>query len=241
MRVPVHYADDVAVMKKREAARGKAAEHLRACPFCRELFVQGEADVCPDCGIPLRDIASLPPSPDAEALIHEEAGARPLEHTIPQAEMLPWTDMSRGRGILLLCSLAGLVSFYLPWAAQTLPETLTWKGVELAHKQSFFWSIFTAWLVLFPAVASRRTLLKMVGARIAIMTLSALPAIGCGFLLSRPTKLIVKGVPFEYHWTYGFWATIAVSVVATMVAFRFGGRLDDVKVRHGSSAGEVLH
>ncbi|MGZ5967598.1 MAG: hypothetical protein ACXWP4_08015 [Polyangiales bacterium] len=242
MAPKVHYADEVALamkMKKQKQARSK---HLAACPFCRELFVDGESDTCPECGIELRDLADLPPSPEAEVLNHEEAAARPLQVTIPQAEMLPWTDMSRGRGILLLCALAGMAVFFLlPWAIQTSPENVIYKGHELAKRQGFFWMSLTAWLVLFPSVASRRTILKMVGSKIAVLMLAAMPAIWCGFLLTRPTRVIVKGLPFEYHWGPGFWATLTISVVATVVAFRFGGRLDDVTVRSGSSAGEVLH
>jgi len=241
MRAPVHYADDVASEKAKRAKFLTKSDDLRACPFCRELFVTGESDECPECGIPVRDIADLPPSPDAERLMHEEAATRPHLHTVPQAEPLPIKDMSRGRGPLLACALLGLLAFYLPWAVQTMPETVSMSGADMAHKASFFWSSFTAWLVLFPAVASRRTILKMHGARPAIIMLASLPAVWCGFLLSKPTHLTVKGVPFEYHWGPGFWATFALSAIATAVAFRFGGRLDDVRVSHGSSSGEVVH
>lgn len=236
----MHYADDVASEKVK---RGKflRADGLRACPFCRELFVEGETENCPECGIAVRDLGELPDSPDAERLIHEEVGARQVKATIPQAEPLPWRDLSRGRGILCAIALLGIGAFYLPWAQQTLPHAVSYTAAELAKKQSFFWCAFTAWLVLFPAAASRRTLLKMHGARPALVMLSALPATWCAFLLSRPTKLLVKGVPFEYHWGPGFWATVALSIAATLVAFRYGGRLDDVKVQRGSSTGEVLH
>jgi hypothetical protein len=240
----VHYADDVASEKARRAKFLTKSDDLRACPFCRELFVKGESDDCPECGIPVRDIAELPPSPEAERLIHEEASSRPHEHTIPQAEPLPLKDMSRGRGPLLLCALLGLAAFYLPWAVQTMPENVSMNGAEMAHKAAFFWSSFTAWLVLFPAVASRRTILKMHGARPAIIMLASLPAVWCGFLLSKPTRLVVRGVPFEYHWGYGFWATFALSALATAIAFRFGGRLDDVPVARSArdeSTGEIWH
>lgn len=241
MRARVHYADDVASEKAKRAKFLTKSDDLRACPFCRELFVTGESDDCPECGIPVRDLAELPPSPEAERLLHEEAEGNPHLHTVPQAEPLPWKDMSRGRGPLLACAVLGLVAFYLPWAVQTMPENVTMNGAEMAHKVAFFWSAFTAWFVLFPAVFSRRTLLKMHGARPALIMLASLPAVWCGFLLSKPTRLLVKGVPFEYHWGIGFWATFALSALATAIAFRFGGRLDDVRVTRGSSAGEVVH
>ncbi len=252
MKVPVHYADDVAlerarkksVLARRARTRAQKPVGLRACPFCRELFTEDEGDVCPDCGVALRDHAELPLSPEAEALIHEEAAAKPHEHTIPQAEPLPWRDLSRGRGVLLACALGGLAAFYvLPWMQQTLPHAVTYTGPELArHMTRHFWATFTAWLVLFPAVASRRTLLKMHGARPALVVLSALPGVWCATLLLKGTRVVDRmGVAHEWQWGVGFWATLALSIVATVVSFRFGGRLDDVKVRHGSSVGEVLH
>jgi hypothetical protein len=243
MRIPVHYADDVASEKAKRARVLRKAEDLRACPFCRELFVHDEGDVCPECGIPVRDIADLPPSPDAERLIHEEVGARPQGHTVPQAEPLKWSDLSRGRGPLLVLALLGLAAFYLPWAEFTAPENVTYTAAELARKEKFFWSAFTAWMVLFPAVASRRTILKMIGGRPAIVMLSAMPAVWCAFLMSRPAHKVIKGITIEYHWGPGFWATVALSLTATLIALRFGGRLDEPRAaaRHGSSAGETVH
>lgn len=237
----MRYADDVASDRVK---RGKflRADGLRACPFCRELFVEGETEICPDCQIPVRDLADLPDSPDAERLIHEEVGARQIKAIVPHAEPLPWRDLSRGRGLLCALSLLGLGAFYLPWAIQTLPESVHYNGAELAHKVRYFWGAFTAWLVLFPAVASRRTLLKMHGARPAVVMLAAMPALWCSVLLTRPTKLLVHGVPFEYHWGPGFWATFVLSVAATFVALRFGGKLEDApRVQKGSAAGVVLH
>ncbi len=237
----MHYADDVASPKASKARFLRKAEDLRACPFCRELFVHDEGDVCPECGIPVRDIADLPPSPEAERLIHEEAGGRPLAHTVIEAEPLKWSDLSRGRGPLLAIALLGMVAFYLPWAVQTMPHNVNYSGAEMARNASFFWCAFSAWLVLFPAVASRRTILKMIGGRPAIMMLAAMPAVWCGFLLNRPTKLVRHGVAFEYHWGVGFWATIALSVLATIIAFRFGGRVSEPGAQTSPPAGELLH
>jgi hypothetical protein len=235
-RLGTQYADDVAIEKRR---RGRDRGGLRACPFCRELATDDDPDTCPECGIALRDLRSLPRSADADA-VHEEDRAHALA-PIPQAEPLPWTHVGRGRGVLLGIALLGLIAFHAPWAIQTLPESVSYSAAELARKQSFFWSAFAAWLVLVPAVASRRTLLRMVSARLPITFLSAMPGLWCAFLLTRPTRVVRSGVPFEYHFGPGFWATLVLSVVATLVAIRFGGRLDDVEVRHGSSAGEVLH
>ncbi len=196
---------------------------LTACPFCREMFVADETRVCPDCGIAVKDIVDLPVSDDAERLTHEEAAAQPIERTrIPDAEELKWKDFSRGRGVLLLLSLAGLAAFYLPWAVQTLPFPQTFDAHDLARKQSYFWVTFTAWLILFPAVLTRRTVTKMLGSRIALATLSVMPAMWCAFLLTRPTRIVVKGLPFEYHWGVGFYLTLALSLVAVVFAIGFG-------------------
>jgi hypothetical protein len=236
----MHYSDVVSE-KAKKARFLRGAEDLRACPFCRELFVHDEGDVCPECGIPVRDIAELPPSPEAERLIHEEADGKPLVHTVPEAEPLAWRDMSRGRGPLLAIALLGIAAFYLPWAVQTMPHDVRYSGAEMARTARFFWCAFSAWLVLFPAVASRRTILKMIGGRPAITLLASMPAVWCLFLLNRPTKLVRHGIVFEYHWGVGFWATLALSVAATLIAIRFGGRLEVRRAQQSPAASETAH
>ena len=222
-------------------SRGRGSG-LRACPFCRELFTDDETDTCPECGLTVRDLASLPPSPEAEELTADEVASRKIAPKIPQSEPLPWKHLGRGRGVLMACALIGMLAFYLPWAKLTSPETATWTGAEMAHVKHFYWSIFTAWLVLFPAVASRRTILKMVGARVAVVCLAAIPAFQAGLILvQQKTHIELHGVPYVLHWMPGIFVTLATSVIAIGFAFRFGGRLDDVKVESGSSVGETLH
>src|SRR6185295_13859101 len=87
---------------------------LLACPFCREMFEEGEANACPVCGMALAQLHKLPPSIDA---LHDEAGVP----TAPEAELLPWTSLGRGKGPLAVVGLAGLVFFFLPWVQLTLP------------------------------------------------------------------------------------------------------------------------
>ncbi len=224
--------------------RSKPAPHksgkgtgLRACPFCRELFTDDETDTCPECGLVVRDLAELPLSPDAEHLTAEEGKHVPL----PQAEPLPWKHMGRGRGLLLACAVVGLVAFYLPWMIQTAPDHEFWTGSQMAQVKGFYWSAFTAWLVLFPAVLSRRTILKMVGARVALVCLAAMPALTVAMLMRVPQHKVSLGVAFDFHWGPGMYVTLVASILATLVAFRFGGKLDDVTVTKGSSRGEVVH
>ena len=208
---------------------------LRACPFCRELFVDDETDVCPDCGIPVRDLGSLPPSPEAEAIAAEE------RQLLPHMEPLPWSDFSRGRGVLLACAVLGIAAFFLPWASLRQPEVAHWSGLQLAQVKSFYWSSLVAWLVLVPAVLTRRTVMKMVGARLACGMLAAWPALQTAtILIGQQTHLVRRGVAFELHWGPGIYATMALSIVAVIAVIRFGGRLDDGPARRGSK-GELLN
>jgi len=211
------------------ASRRKSG--LSACPFCRELFADGEHSHCPECGVELADLTALPPSLEAEALIHEEAAsATQAAHapiaTVKDTTIMPLGDMSRGRGVLMGCALFGFVLFFLPWAKQSMPEIVSYTGLDLAKVKGFFWSTLAAWMVMVPAVMSRRSVLKMIGARVAVVMLAMVPGIQCAFLLSRPIRRVVKGVPFEFSWGPAIYATIAVSVVATIAALGFGGKLE---------------
>src|SRR5262249_28644184 len=80
---------------------------LVACPFCREMFEEGEETHCPVCGVQLTSFSNLPPSIEA----HDEADV-PLA---PEQERLPSTYMGRGKGILGIVGIAGLGLFFLPW------------------------------------------------------------------------------------------------------------------------------
>lgn len=225
--------------KQKPAPKPRGA-HLRACPFCRELFVDDETETCPECGLVVKDLADLPPSPDAEVLESEESRGRVVAKT-PHTEPLPWTHMGRGRAVVLFCAVAGLITFYLPWAVQTVPHVVSYSARNMATIKPFYWSAFTAWLVLFPAALSRRTLLKMVGARVALVFLAAIPGLQALMMLQRQTHVVSHGIDFEFHWTAAIYVTLALSAIASLFAARFGGRLDDVTVAKGSSAGQVLH
>src|SRR3954463_7071474 len=94
------------------AARRRVA--LLACPFCREMFEEGEAKACPVCGMALAKFETLPLSHDA---VHEEGGVP----TAPELELLPWTFLGRSKGPLVVLGIAGAVLFFLPWVKLTLP------------------------------------------------------------------------------------------------------------------------
>ncbi len=209
-------------MAKTAARRGAG---LRACPFCRELYVDDEHHVCPECGVELRELSSLPLSAEAQALEHEE-GTHAAVATAPQAEPLPWTDLSRGRGPLLAVALAGFaVFFFAPFVAFTAPASSVLTAFHMARSAKIVWSLLVSWMILVPAVLSRRTILQMWGARVACAFLSAVPGvyslIALGGPTSKPTR--IPNVVYHWHWGPGLYGTIALSAVATYFALRFGG------------------
>jgi hypothetical protein len=206
---------------------------LVACPFCREMFEEGEATACPVCGMALTKLEKLPLSIDA---IHDEGGV-PLA---PELEIVPFTYARRGRGALVVLGLLGLVLFFLPWVRLTLPYVDVKSGFDLAHQRiGWLWGVFAAWMVLIPTVASRRSIWKMRGARVAAAFLSAIPSIAVAILLLRPPRGGI--IPVRYTWDWPIWATLAISLVAIAVSVRLGGRIDDITVERGTSEGQPLH
>ena len=59
-------------------------------------------------------------------------------------------------------------------------------------------------------------------------------------LLARPPHG-GHGVPLRFTFAWGLHATWACSAVALAFALFFGGRVDDIRVRRGTSAGQVVH
>jgi hypothetical protein len=206
---------------------------LLACPFCREMFEEGEAKACPVCGMALAKFEDLPPSLDA---IHDEGGV-PLA---PELEQLPFLYLGRGRAALVVLAVAGVVLFFLPWVRLTLPYIDAKSGFDLAHQRiGWLWASFVGWTVLIPTVLSRRNIAKLRGARVAAAFLSAIPAVAVGILLSKPPRGGL--IPVRYTWDWPIYAMLVVSLVAVAVAVRLGGRVDDIKVARGTSKGQAVH
>jgi len=206
---------------------------LVACPFCREMFEQGEAKECPVCGMALIAFDKLPPSRET----HDEFG---LPHQ-PEHELLPWTYIKRERGLIVALALVGLALFFFPWVHQTLPYDLELSGFLLARRLGWVWGAGVGWLVLVPTVLSRRTIAQMRGARVAAAFLSIASLVACLILYLRPPH----GVHYKPHFTFtpAFWATAIVSVIATIASLRLGGKVEDITVRRGggSKYGQALH
>src|SRR5437588_11299153 len=93
---------------------------LVACPFCREMFDEGEAKTCPLCGVALTAFDKLPPSHDAKEL-GEDDDIIPVE---PHYKLFPVTYMGRNKGAVAALGLVGFALFFLPWLQVTLPQDM---------------------------------------------------------------------------------------------------------------------
>jgi hypothetical protein len=205
---------------------------LLACPFCREMFELNEGKACPVCGMALVAFEKLPVSDEA---LSEDGVVRQ-----PEWEPLPAIYLRRGRGALALLAVAGLVAFFLPWVHVTMPDVVSYTGFMLARRVGWAWGAGVGWFVLLPTVLSRRSIMKMRGARVAASFLAAVPGLTVAILLARPPHG-AYGVPLRFTWEPGLFLTLALSLGALPFALFFGGRVDDMKVRRGTSAGQVVH
>ena len=212
-----------------------AVGELYACPFCRQLYSKGEVEICPECDVHVKPLAELPPSHDAQLLEDPEPEV-PAED-----QVLPWTYVGRGRGALVVLSLAGLAVFFMPWLHESSPEIRTWSGFEFAQQLPWIWGGGVAWFVLLPLVVSRRTIRQMRGARVAVGFLAGM------VLTTVLTRLLIAPraphplVPLRYSWGSGLYAAGALAAVALVYAFRFGGALDDMPSREQRRDNETLH
>lgn len=202
----------------------RAMGKLLACPFCRELTPSGEATHCRDCGVALVPMEKLPPSLDA---LHEEAARG--EYTPPEYKTLPWTYWGRGRGALMALAALGLVAFFAPWVVITSPSDATLSGFALAHTRAgWLWGGAVAWFLLLPLVFTRRSIIQLRGIRVVAATF-ALMTLGetCMMLLLAPSQS--PYVHTDYHFAWGLYSSALVSALATYVAARLGGSLNDLR------------
>lgn len=206
------------------ALRFRTMAKLMACPFCRELFANGEAAECEHCGVALVPMDKLPPSREALA----EAAARG-ELTPPEYQDLPWIYWGRGRGPLLLLAALGLGLFFAPWVNITSPSDSVLSGFDLAHARAgWLWGGAVGWFLLLPLIFTRRSVIQLRGIRVIAATF-ALMTLGetSMMLILRPSQNPYVRTVYEYAW--GLYASGVVSAIATVVAVRLGGRLDDLR------------
>jgi hypothetical protein len=196
------------------------------------MFPPGERSVCPVCGVALVAFTKLAPS--VESTTDDDI---PPE---PEWEPLPVTYLGRGRGALAALALLGLVAFCCPWVDMTMPDVVRYSGLDIARRLGWAWAAGVAWFVLLPIALSRRSIMQMRGARVAACFLSAIPGTTATLLLTRPPHG-AHGVPVRFAFAWGLHSTLLVSIFAVVVAIFFGGRADDIRLRRGSSGGEVVH
>jgi hypothetical protein len=196
------------------------------------MFERKEREACPVCGVPLVAFEKLPVSDEA---LSEDGIVRE-----PAWEPLAVTYLGRGRGPLALLALVGLAVFFVPWVNVTMPDIVSFSGFDLARRLGWAWGAGVAWFVLCPTVFTRRSIMKMRGARVAASFLAAIPGLTAAILLARPPHGS-HGVPLQFTWAWGIDATVALSAIALGFALFFGGRVDVIPVRRGTSAGQVVH
>ena len=188
---------------------------LLACPFCRELYRDDEAvEICPECDLRLRPLASLPPSFETRA---EPATSAPSD--VP----LHWTHWRDGRGAFLIIGALGLAAFFLPWIAMTKPEIGTLNGFALArYAAPWLWAGPVAWFVSLPLVFTRRTLRALSGVRLVCGMFAAMTLVDLALLLTVPASGSSR-VPVQFTFAWGVWSSAALSIIGILVASRLGG------------------
>ncbi len=221
--------------------RSEGMGELLSCPFCRELFAEEEGPLCPECELPLVPLHQLPLSLDALAEL--EGSSDP-----PEDQRLPPLYLGRGRGLMLLLSVAGLALFFQPWITLTRPDAMSLSGHELAGAHApWLWGGAVAWFILIPLLLSRRSVNELRGIRV-IATLFAAMTLGEATMLlfNAPVDHGYFSAGLGYAW--GLYASCLVAGLGLVVALRLGGSLEDFRdlpVENsqacGPQAGESLH
>ena len=193
---------------------------LLACPFCRELFDQAEAETCPECEIALEPLHRLPPS-----LEEVEREALEWEKNAPEDATLPWSHLGHGRGALIAIALLSLLSFWFgPWVTISSPYDAVRSGQSLASGPlGWLWGGAVAWGATLALVGSRRTLRQMRGVRVITMLFASATSTEIAMLVFTSPKQSVN-VHFVYAWSWGLYLSLALSVTGVLVAWRFGGK-----------------
>ncbi len=220
-------------------------------PLCRELYTKDDAiERCPDCGVDLVPFHEVAPSP--ESRLEQDAL---LEQTPPEWHKVAFWDFRRGRGLVPLLALLGLISYALPWFSQSLPDTRVLSGYQLArYHVGWLWGGAVGWFILIPLVVSRRSIAEMRGVRMIAAVFASLTAaevlVFVNVTSSRQSQVVV-----QFAWEWGIWISCFISALSACIAATLGGSIPQpnksepdipvapqVSVRRGrSKRGRTLH
>jgi hypothetical protein len=89
-------------------------------------------------------------------------------------------------------------------------------------------------------VVSRRTILHMRGARLAVglMALMVLSSVALRLALPIPAQRLL---PRRFHWGWGMYSAGFLSLIALFYAWKFGGNLSDMPSAEKRQGDETLH
>jgi hypothetical protein len=185
----------------------------------------------------------LPASLDVQA--EEVSWVEPLA---PEDRPLPWTHVGRGRGMLGLLALLGLVAFFLPWIEMRVPNQESLSGFDLArHRLGWMWGGSVGWFITVPLVVSRRSIAQMRGVRVILAVFAAMTLVEVVVLLGFPPRPSALRA-LEFGWGAGLYLSALVSALGVAAALRFGGPPDRVgspsnldAPSRESSHGKTLH
>jgi hypothetical protein len=196
------------------------------------MFDRREQRACAVCGVALVPFDRLGPPLESTS---EDDFLDPPEH-----RLLPVTYAGRGRALLASLAIVGLAVFFLPWIRLTMPDIVSYSGFALGRRLGWTWGAAVAWFVLVPTVLTRRSIMQMRGARVAATFLAAVPGVTSAVLLLRPPHG-AHGVVVRFTFGTGLYASLGLSLAAVVAGMLFGGRVDDIRVKRGSSDGKLVH
>jgi len=161
---------------------------------------------------------------DAAALDAHEAVA-------PEEEDLGWLYLERGRGALLMLSIAGLLVFaFAPWLEERAPEIQTLTGLQFARVLPWLWAGGVGWVTLFVLVLTRRSVYQMRSSRLAVALMAAMVLSTVALRLALPVP-VIRYVPRRFSWGWGLYGAGALSLLALAYAWTFGGKPEDLESR----------
>jgi hypothetical protein len=197
-------------------------DRLLFCPFCRECY-EGER-VCPVHELELVEFQDLPKQAHERALPG-------WDEPVP-----PW-EPRFGRGWMALGAAACLLGFFLPLVLATTEQgTQAWSGFDVATSRGKnLWTVPFAGAMFVFFLIRRRTPVQMLGARLAGVVLSLMPAASLAYTLVNVQRFADRaGGAVVVEWGVGVWVIAASSVLLLAGSLRFGAMPRGVELPHGA-------